>query len=46
MREEVGSDGRTYQLINNEWIPKGQSAASVAETALSMGSSMALEPVA
>tara|TARA_R110000868_G_scaffold333789_1_gene594538 strand:+ start:662 stop:2227 length:1566 start_codon:yes stop_codon:yes gene_type:complete len=48
MREEVGSDGRTYQLINNEWVPKdkGQSAASVGEAALSLGSSMALEPVA
>ena len=24
MREEVGSDGRTYQLINNEWVPIGE----------------------
>ena len=48
MREEVGSDGRTYQYVEaiNDWVPKSQSAASVAETALSMGSSMALEPVA
>tara|TARA_R110000822_G_scaffold70758_2_gene170939 strand:- start:2598 stop:4211 length:1614 start_codon:yes stop_codon:yes gene_type:complete len=27
MREETGSDGRTYQLINNEWVPKGDAVA-------------------
>ena len=48
VKDQVGSDGRTYQYVEaiNDWVPKSQSAASVAETALSMGSSMALEPVA